>query len=291
VTMLNRQPWTRSFQRWLSENTFDAQSLRWQRAGGAAEILALGHLNNLERPILLFAHGLGNDALFPNIYFFKYLLSAGYNIFTADIDGHGKTTSSLFSQSTIQSFVPDVIDKIDSMSIGRPQLHCCGYSIGAVLLLNYAVYHPERIRSLSMIGPPLNLATGIQIAKELLSPLRQSYLQSIRDYGPLGIHPAIGPILRGRYPVRLGHNEQASYLHAAAQVIASLDPVSKLPLVTFPTLLVAGSLDALAHHGDFDQFIDLRNIQTFKLKGETHFTSMLCGKLVRRIEVFLRNAP
>lgn len=289
--MLHRQPWTHKFESWLKNRGFDAQSIAWDRAGGRHELLAMGHLENASRPIVLFLHGLGNDALFPNVHLFQHLLESGYNVFTSDLDGHGKNSGSKIGRVTIMNLVEDVINQIDKISVGRPRLHFCGYSMGAALLLNYAVHNPERIQSLAMVGLPLNLNAGYLLAAEIISPLRPSYIQALKDYGFLGIHPSLGPILRSRYPVRVAPDESGNYLYVAARIIETLNPLTKLQLVTFPSLLVSGSLDFFANHRKIDEFIASLNLQTFSLTGETHFTSMLSHKLARRIEVLLRTSP
>lgn len=289
--MLHRQPWTEKFSAWLQSAKYEARSVIWERAGGTSELLAMGQLQNANRPIVLFLHGLGNDALFPNIKLFKHLLGAGYNIFTTDIDGHGKSSSSRIGHFSIKSLVGDIIAQIDRLGVGRPRLNFCGYSLGAVLLLDYAVHNPERIQSLSMIGLPLNLNAGYLLAAEAISPLKRSYIQALRDYGVLGIHPALGPFFRGRYPVRVAQGESGNYLYVAARIIDSINPLAKLQLVTFPSLLISGSLDFFANHRKVDEFIASLNLQTFSLLGETHFTSMLSYKLPRRIEVLLRTSP
>ncbi len=289
--MLHRQPWTVKFESWLNQSGFQSMTLTLERAEGKSELLALGHPEDSSRPIVLFLHGLGNDALFPNVHLFQHLLESGYNIYTTDLDGHGKTSTTTLSQNTIKSLVTEIIGQLDQMTIGRPRLHFCGYSMGAVLLLDYAVNNPERIQSLSMVGLPLNLNAGYLLATEIISPIRPSYIQALRDYGFLGIHPSLGPILRSRYPVRVAPCESGNYLYVAARIIEAINPIAKLQLVTFPSLLVAGSLDFFANHRKIDEFIASLNLQTFSLKGETHFTSMLSHKLARRIEVLLRTSP
>ena len=128
---------------------------------------------------------------------------------------------------------------------------------------------------------------------EILTPFMKSYVQAMRDYGVLGIQPALGPFLRQRYPMRLEPGETANYALVAAKIIDQLNPADLLRLVTFPTLYMAGSLDLIANYAATTEFINgLKGslIQTFELKGETHFTSMLSPKAARRIEVLLRTS-
>lgn len=291
MSILNRHTWGQRFESWLKDAGLQAKSYHWERAGGTSELLAMGLTQAHDRPVVVFLHGLGNDALFPNLSLFKHLLGAGYNIVTADIDGHGKGSTSLFDAKEVRNFVSDLIERLDEIVIGRPRLHLSGYSFGACLLLDYAVHNPERVQSLSLIGMPIHLGFSYLIAAELLSPLKHTYLAAIKDYGFFGIHPAVGPILRNRYPVRIKENHNQTYFQIAGQTISDINPLAKLQLVTFPALYIAGSWDHIAKDPVSSDFLASLKIQRFYLPGETHFTSMFSSKLGRRIEVLLRNAP
>jgi pimeloyl-ACP methyl ester carboxylesterase len=293
MTMLDRHPWCLKLKDWLTANDLSHKSFQWQRAGGLCQLLVLGRPSDANRPNVIFLHGLGNDALFPNIELFRYLLSKGYNIITCDIDGHGQSSTTIFSAQTIETLVLDLISRCDEFLVGRPRLHLCGFSFGAALLLHYAVHHPERVMSLTLIGMPLHLATPMLFLGEILTPFMKSYIQAMRDYGVLGIQPALGPFLRHRYPMRLAAGETRNYIALAASIIDKIKPAEELRLVTFPTLCMAGSMDLIANYAATTEFINgLKGsmIQTFELKGETHFTSMLSPKGARRIEVLLRTS-
>lgn len=253
--------------------------------------MVLGHIKDQNRPIVIFLHGLGNDAIFPNLDFFRHLLMSGYNVVTTDLDGHGSSSTSTLSSTTIMTLAPDLIQQLDQIFVGRPRFHLVGYSFGAALLLDFAVHNPERVQSLSLVGMPMALRFNYGFMTEALSPFKGSYRQSLRDYGFAGIQPAFGPWLRGRYPVRVSEKETGSYLQVAATAIDAIDPMSKLRLVTFPTLCVTGSLDFIANASATAEFLDSIGIQHFTLKGETHFTSMLSNKMARRVEVLLRTSP
>ncbi len=293
MTMLDRHPWSRKFKDWISTNDLRHKTIQWQRAGGVCQLLVLGRPSDASRPTVIFLHGLGNDALFPNIELFRHLLSTGFNIVTCDIDGHGQSSTTVLGTNTICSFVSDVIAQCDEFLIGRPRLHLCGFSFGAALLLHYAVHHPERVLSLSLIGMPLHLATPLLFLGEILTPFMKSYIHAMKDYGLMGIQPAFGPFLRHRYPMRLEPGETANYIAVAATIIDKIKPAELLRLVTFPTLYMAGSLDLIANFSATIEFIKgLKGsgIQTCELRGETHFTSMLSLNGARTIEVLLRTS-
>ena len=291
MSTLDRHFWSRKFKSWLVDSDFTHMDHQWPRADGLSRLIGIGKMGDKNRQTVLFLHGLGNDALFPNIEIFRHLLLAGYNIVAGELDGHGLDATTKLSHTSIMSLVREMVEQCDALIIGRPRLHFCGYSFGAALMLQYAVHNPERVRSLSMIGMPIHLEHSYLFLTEILTPILRSYHRAMKDYGLTGIHPAIGPILRGRYPVRLGAEETGNYFEVAAKVLHTLAPTELLRLVTFPTLSIAGSLDFIANLRATEELQKELSIQTFYLRGETHFSTMLTPKTPRRVEVLLRNAP
>jgi pimeloyl-ACP methyl ester carboxylesterase len=276
MTTLDRHSWSRKFKSWLTDGHFEHQSQHFARPGGNSELLMMGRLKDSTRPTVIFIHGLGNDALFPNVAFFRKLLISGYNIATTDLDGHGRTSSSQLSSTSAGSLIDDLVFQLDHSNLSATKYHFCGYSLGAVLQLNYAVHKPERVCSLTLIGMPTGHSARILISAELLTPFCESYREAISDYGALGIHPAVGPVFRGRYPVRMSESEQGHYLTTAAKIIAMFDPYTQSGLVTVPTLNIVGSLDFIANPSTLRPAAISPKSKTVILAGETHFSSMLC---------------
>ena len=75
MSAVNRHYWSRKLAAWMSEQDLAVVITRMQRAGGYSELIELGQPDDPRRQSLLFLHGLGNDALFPNINFYRFLLS------------------------------------------------------------------------------------------------------------------------------------------------------------------------------------------------------------------------
>lgn len=295
MSALHRHPWSIKFLDWLQSNDFDSQTTRWTRAGGTSELLEIGHLRHKRRPIVVFLHGLGNDAVFPNIDLFRQLLIAGFNIVTADLDGHGKSNTTWFAEETLPSLVSEMMGNCEAIQTSDEKVHVCGYSLGALLVLDYAVKNPDLVKTVSLIGMPITLKSDPRIAFELLTPFVNSYRGALSDYGLSGIHPAIGPVLRSRYPLRLKPKESRPYLEVAGQIIRRMEPARLISSSTLPMLYVAGSLDFIGYHPRSAKFMD-DLIQSTKLRreilpGETHFSSMLSPKMPAIIADFLRNTP
>ncbi len=295
MSAVNRHYWSRKLAAWMSEQDLAVVITRMQRAGGYSELIELGQPDDPRRQSLLFLHGLGNDALFPNINFYRFLLSEGFNLVIADLDGHGQGLSSLFSEMTLPTLVDEMVSQSQILRNSKSGLHLAGYSLGAVMMLDYAARFPDRVRTLSMIGMPLILQSDFRIAWEFLSPFLDSYREGLKDYGILGIQPALGPILRSRYPVRLAHGEKSSYLEVAGRIIRSLDPTEKLQSILCPSVYITGSRDFISYPEVTAKFLDgLKHMSQLKreiVPGETHFSIMLASQTPAIVADLLRKAP
>jgi pimeloyl-ACP methyl ester carboxylesterase len=289
MSALERNSSSKSFQLWLTANSFEHCTLPLNRANGESEILLFGLPSEANRPTVIFLHGLGNDVFFPNIDFFRYILAHGFNIATCDIDGHGIGGTTVFLEDDVSRLVEDVVRQLDRFKIGAPKYHFCGYSFGAVLQLNYGVSHPERVASLTLIGMPKDLSSRILMATELLTPLFKSFRDALPDYGILGVAPAIGWFNRRRFPVRLHKAEKRDYLRMAAKIIGNINPEKLLPKVLFPTIEIVGSLDFIANKIEASQGVTKWPIKHVTLVGETHFSSMISKKCPRLVVEFIKS--
>lgn len=293
MSIFNRHPWSKKFSDWLTTQKFNARSYNFQRACGKSELLEMGNFEDQDRQTIIFLHGLGNDLFFPNINFFRILLTQGFNVVTCDLDGHGQNLTSIFSDDHIDTLVGDMISNSVLVQASNRNVHVCGFSLGAVLALDYATRHAEKIKTISLIGMPLILKADTRIITELMSPFLGSFQSAVKDYGLSGIRPAIGPLLRNRYPVRLAQSETASYLDVAGRIIRRLDPPTKLLQTNRPTLYMGGQYDFIANNRSSAKFLDeLRESAFLKrviLPSETHFSLMLTAKTPRFIADLLRS--
>lgn len=295
MTALNRHSWSLKFADWISSQGLTVISTKISRAGGVSELLEIGIPNKSQRPTLIFLHGLGNDLLFPNINFFRSLLFSGCNLVTCDLDGHGQDLSSMLTEEDLPTLVDDMIVHSQFCREKSDGVHLAGFSLGAVLTLDYASRHPKNVKTISLIGMPLILQGDFRIASEGLSPFLRSYREALRDYGIFGIQPALGPILRGRYPIRLHPGERSSYLEVAGRIIRALQPTQKLQSLQCPANYIAGSLDFISYPKATAKFLDdlkdKPHIHRQILPAETHFSIMLARKTPSLVSEMLRNIP
>lgn len=284
-----RHRWTRLFRRECEAQGFQWIEGAWARPGGMTRGVLIGPPHAQQSQVIPILHGLGNDVLYPMLGLVRHLLAAGWSVAACDIDGHGTDTTSTLSAATIASCVEDFMNFIAQHRPGRDRLHLVGYSFGAALMLDYAIRNPERVHSLTMIGMPIEIPKYLPYIAEASSVFRPCFRFSMKDYGRFDFIPAIGPIKRTVYPVRLSDGKNHQYIDQTRKIIASLDLLNALQLMTFPSLFISGTKDFV---GPFQPVADLNlpleRLQIYRVPDETHFTSLLSPLTWKRIEIFLR---
>lgn len=78
-------------------------------------------------------------------------LSTYYKIITWDVRGHGKSSLPKGKVDS-EDFTKDLVGLLDHL--GVKQAHLCGLSMGGHISLQTAIRHPERVKSLVLIGTP-----------------------------------------------------------------------------------------------------------------------------------------
>ncbi len=287
-TILHRHPWTARFTNWLVARSISANAAEIARPDGTDTSLLLGDFADPTRQIVLFLHGLGNDLFFPNIAFFKSLLTSGYNVMALDLDGHGLGQSSIFDETSLKTMIPSALCVLDQRVAPGSKIHLCGFSFGAALALAHVQRHPGTVASLMMIGMPGRPKASPKLITEALSPANVSWWRALNDYGFSGIHPAIGSFRRSLYPVRLAAEESRSYLEVAGHILASLNTEALLPNLPIPSLGITGMLDFIAIRDMPAIILGQKNLSWKTIPRANHLTTMLAPETARYVCEFLR---
>lgn len=97
---------------------------------------------------VLFIHGLGGTANFfgPQVG----VLSRFFSCHRFDLPGAGRSPSN--GEATIDALVATTLEVMDSLGLSTPS-HIVAHSMGTVVAQHLALAAPERVRSLSLIGP------------------------------------------------------------------------------------------------------------------------------------------
>lgn len=243
------------------------------------------------RGIVLFAHGTGNDKIFPQVQLFQGLLQAGFAVFTFDLGGHGRhatTQLDLHSEETVNIAMKTLRQLQQAHGI-PPRLHLTGYSLGGHLVLNYLSQYPtERdIVSAAVIAVPqqvsLSLLTGLKELRTFLDPV---FWRSATFYGLWDLIPALGPFKRRLYPVRLEGSGRGSlsYMKVVKDIIEQGSIPRPLSRIQKPVLGIFGGRDAIADCEAGHEMIKGLSAGSYHCCAErTHFTVLLSEETIATV--------
>ncbi|MDR9797637.1 alpha/beta hydrolase [Aeribacillus pallidus] len=194
-------------------------------------------------PVILI-HGVGLDLTMWEQQ--VYALSSQYRVISYDMMGHGKSACPPVPY-TLSQFVEQLDVLFSNLDI--PQAHLIGFSMGGLVAQSYAIQHPEKLSSLTLISSVAR--RNDEQRKGVLSRIKE-----VEEHGHkttinaaikrwftrtfISEHPEV--IRRIRY--RLETNNPDAYL-AAYRVFATADAevYDRLPEIKCPTLIVTGELD------------------------------------------------
>lgn len=229
------------------------------------------------RALVLFAHGAGNDAFFPQINLFRALLRDGYAIWTFDLDGHGRRSTTHLDPAVIPGALPDALAHAWAACPDVP-VHLLSQSFGGALALGALARGtlPE-IRSAVLLSAPLHVRpTGRTVAFEVAGFCTPLCLAQRRDYGLWGLIPAFGPFKRATYPIRLARTPEGSwdYVRTVNETIKELGLPESAGRVEIPTLLIYGTRDWIVPLSQGQTLRDhLPGVELLVLPGATHYTT------------------
>jgi len=116
------------------------------------------------RPPVLLVHGLGMNRQAFDFGVERYSLSAhlaraGFDCFALDLRGHGLSrhgpTATWNLDDYLREDLPAAMDAVRSAT-GEPHVLLVGHSQGALLALAAACLHPERVRGVAALAPPIH---------------------------------------------------------------------------------------------------------------------------------------
>ncbi len=238
---------------------------------------------------VLFLHGTGNDAWFPQAYLIDRMTAAGLNFFSIQLPGHGQYDSSVLEFERLGSFVLNAVQQI-RQEFGINKFILAGQSLGAVAIAQ-TITKTQSIQGLlgaALITMPLNPQVGLRSAiPELLLPFFKGFWRLTKYFGIVDSVPAFGPFRRREFPVRLPPKSQhTSYIHHICTEISRVDWASQLQQAKLPLLAVYAQLDLIAPASEAEHLkrvIPRINIEV--INSENHFSIMgseqLCTAIIQ----------
>ncbi len=160
------------------------------------------------------------------------LLSKAFLVHLPDARGHGHTRWDAAEGFRYDWLVDDLIGFVDAL--GLDSFHLIGFSMGAMTALQLGARHPDRLRTLVVVGITTQREPRASIGRHLMDPVRI-----------LAKEPAFATALSRRHDAGQGPAAWQRLLPAIAADIAEqplLTPAA-LHRIDCPTMVVCGDRD------------------------------------------------
>ena len=213
----------------------------------------LGWSASGEGPLVLFAHGLGNDRWTlerTGLLDWSAIPVAGRRLVRFDARGHGTSTTSTNpldpDQYTWAELARDLLELADDLNDGtQGPIDAIGASMGTGTLLRAAVQSPERFRRLVLAAAPTAWQTRAGQADMYEQTAALVERQGLRVFESMLAQRPLPPVFSHltRYPSGLAVSDalMPPVLRGAAR--SDLPPLVALAKMAVPTLLLAWAGD------------------------------------------------
>jgi alpha-beta hydrolase superfamily lysophospholipase len=280
-------PFERSFRAWCRAAGVGWETIRYSRAAAGGETQA--HRLVPAYPAhggVLVVHGAGNDGLFSLVGLFAELLQRGMEVFSFDVDGHGRSSSTRLSIEATSS-VAAALEAWGNQEPSFP-LHAVGVSLGGSLLLHSLPALAPRISSAVLMSAPLRIEMSSRaILREIGPPMARTLWRERARYGATGLIPSFGPFRRDVYPLRLDSPPGPGpfgYVGVLNALLDELDLPGAASATPVPVLLVYGSRDLLVPADQGQRLAGLLPAsELLLLPRETHLSAPLAPAALARL--------
>jgi alpha-beta hydrolase superfamily lysophospholipase len=200
------------------------------------------------RAVVANIHGLGDHSgLYSTLV--EHLLARGFAVHAPDLRGNGRSPGRRAYVGRWEEFREDLrrfLDVVRDEEPGRP-LFLLGNSLGGLIVLEYALHHPDGLRGVIAASPPLGrlgVPAPLLALGRVLSRVWPTFsLQTGMDLGGLARDPAVAEaVLADPHFHRYGTARLSTEVVAAITRVQAAAP--KFPL---PLLLLHGSADRMVH--------------------------------------------
>lgn len=270
----------RSFRTWCEERGVHWERLRYPRpaAGGEVEAHRLQPAGAAQGGVLV-VHGAGNDALFSLTGIFAALLERQLEVFTFDVDGHGRRSDTQLRIDTAAEAVSAALTAWGVADRGIP-IHGLGISLGGSLLLHTLGRSPAAFASATLLVAPLRVElTWRGILGEIGAPMVRTVWRERERFGLTGLIPSFGPFRRHLYPLRLGDLPGPGafgYVEVINALLERLDLPAAARQADLPVQLIYGERDRLVPASQGEALAaQLPRGELLILRDETHLSTPL----------------
>jgi 3-oxoadipate enol-lactonase len=228
------------------------------------------------RETVLLQHGFARSSRFW--YAFVPHLARQYRVLRPDLRGHGDSPVDYDTAvpHKVEDYVGDVVALLDGL--GLEAVHYCGESFGGIVGMGLAALHPERVRTLTLIGSPVFQNRKSQDSYAAGFPSREEALRTLgtrqwaeRVYGAPRFFPdGTDPKLRAWYLDEIGRTDPEVLCglygllrHASAEALLPKIAAPVLGLYPTSSMLTSSEQEELLTRG-------IRNLTMIHMPTNSH---------------------
>ena len=228
---------------------------------------------------LIFIHGSGGNA---NVWSHQLNLNIEYDIISLDLPSHGK--SSIFSDLSLELFV-DTLNKL-IVSLKYKEVILCGHSLGGAVIQSYYFSHPNKVKSLILVG------TGgrLRVSPIILESLTHNYQEFVKALPSGAFYRKTSKNIIDAY---IGESSKIGpeVTFQDFSICDKFDMLKKTSSINVPCLIIVGAGDKLTPIKYSNYFHEKINVNEYKIIQEAGHMVMIekPDELNKEIEDFIQN--
>jgi pimeloyl-ACP methyl ester carboxylesterase len=276
------------FEKYLIDNKVHSEFFAYTRVGINPEqtVRCFCYVPHRVKALVIFAHGTGCDALYPQINLFTSLLEDGFAIFTFDLDGHGCYSTAILDRQNIFTAIADAASHIPQ-NLSHLNKHFVGYSLGASLVLNYAAKNSDSFASASLIACPVSAPKKLScFYKEIIGFFSLLCSFALKTYTAWEIIPSFGGFKRKLYPIRCDNKQNFAYVNIVNEIIKLSLSDLNLEKIKNKILFLYGSNDKIATTNP--KFL-MQKINFKLFKHHTHLEMIFSEEVIKGVKKFIND--